>query len=1317
MTTNTKTRQQLKAYFVRNAIPTQGNFEDLIDAPLNQRDDGVFKQPGEPLGVVAAPGPQRRALRFYAPDAQEPDWIVSLSPAQNPADPATARPGLGLTNSTGLPRLFLDLATGHLSLGTNDPGPSRLHVEGNARVTGGLQVAGAPGLTVTGSLSVAGSTSLAGLTVSGPATLAALSAASLSVAGAASLGSLALSGTLTAASNLFVTAGNVGIGTNNPGANRLQVEGPTRIGGLLTASAGLTVTGATTLAALNAGTTALGTLTASGSTSLVALSTSGPVTVGTAQAPQTLAVTGATTLAALSTSGAVTIGTAQAPQNLAVTGTTALAALSTAGAVAVGTAQAPQNLAVTGTTTLAALSASGVVTAGSNLLVPAGNVAVGAASPGTSRLHVEGLTRINGNLGLGSDPGASRLHVEGSARVTGTLTVSGGVLADGGLNVAGPSTIAFGAPLRQLINLAGVSTGIGVQTNTLYLRSSTHFALYQGGTHADTELTPGAGGSAVLVVSSGNVGIGTATPSARLQVSGNASVSGGLSAGSLSLSGNALVSGLLGVGTNTPQVPLDVAGNARVTGSFSAGSLSAGATALSGRLTASAGLVVSGGLALAGPLSAPGDQPIHFQAAADDHRTLLRLHPDGPDDRESDWIVTLSADFESEGELSKVPGLCFTAPDGVPRLFIDQAGGNVGIGTTNLHQRLVVAGGAAFEGPIFASQVYSNDLLQVAGPATFGSTLQFQGANRQMVHLQGTLFGLGVQSNTLYLRSGRNFALYQGGVHDNTDLSAGAGGVPVLVVSNGNVGVGTTNPSARLHVSGAASVTGLVSASGGLNVSGGALVVPSNALGIGTTNPQASLDVQGNARVRDNLTLDPGVLNLTGTSRQMIHLGGASNGLGLQSSAAYLRYNSAFALFRGGAHSGTDLDPGAGGALTLVANSSGNVAIGAASPGTNRLHVEGNTQVSGNAQITGNIVVTGTATAAGGVIIPPLVGRVYTGRTGVQLRANQQQHVALPTFGAGVDFASGITIQAWVYPTTLGEFARIVELGNGLSRDNILFFIGADASLGCAVYQGTSAGVLWNQRTPVSVTTGGAPASFPGHLPQLTWTHVAMTVTPGVGLRFYLNGAPVHPSPLPILGPQNLARTVNYIGRSSWGNDPYFDGSIAEVAIFTGTQPIRTGPLAGNESGLVGYWRLDQSATASVAPTGTTALGGLSQPGFGTSLDYSEWRVAPTQGGWGRYSTNEYEVPGYYKDPNGFVHLRGLLARGQDNVNLNAWPGEPLFVLPCGFRPENRCIFTTISNTTTTTGRIDVAPNGLVSIVYGNTAWISLDGLSFRAHH
>lgn len=55
------------------------------------------------------------------------------------------------------------------------------------------------------------------------------------------------------------------------------------------------------------------------------------------------------------------------------------------------------------------------------------------------------------------------------------------------------------------------------------------------------------------------------------------------------------------------------------------------------------------------------------------------------------------------------------------------------------------------------------------GHMYFGSTI------RQMLNLYGTSYALGVQSSTLYFRSGSDFAFYVGGSHDNAARSAGGG--------------------------------------------------------------------------------------------------------------------------------------------------------------------------------------------------------------------------------------------------------------------------------------------------------------------------------------------------------------------------------------------------------------------------------------------------------------------------------------------------------------------------------------------------------------
>ena len=1304
MTTNTKTRQQLKAYFVKNAIPSEDNFEDLIDAPLNQRDDGVFRRPGEALGVFAEAEPQRRALRFFPAGALNPDWIVSLSPAQNPADLATARPGLGLTDAAGVPRLFLDLATGHLGLGTNDPGASRLHVVGDARVTGGLSVSGA--------LSISGPASLAALQVTGPLTLT----GPLNLTGALSAaGPLSASAGASVTGNLGVT-GRLGVGTLAPQGELEVITGGNGLDRLLLrrlshwdgVSTHATISGCMYLdphVPWSSGESRASIRYGLSGGAAPGVFWDVGVRPGNAFS---FAVNGATHQVWLHASGNVGIGTDNPGTNrlqvegntrvsgaLTVTGATSLAALATVGPLTVGTAQAPQPLTVTGATTLAALSTSGTVSVGGHFVVPAGNVGIGTNNSGINRLQVEGLTRINGNLGLGGDAGQNRLHVEGNALVTGALT------ANTSVNVGPAANIDFGAQPRQLLNLFNAEHGVGVQNfGVLYLRTAKHLALFQGGTHDSSAFSPGVGGAVPLVVRDGNVGLGTSDPGVnRLQVEGNTRLSGALTVTgaanltSLTTSGplnagatvtagaNLLVpTGSVGIGTANPGVNrLQVDGTTQIGGALNA----LGALNASGLVTAGAGLVVPSGNVGIGTVS---------------------------------------------------PGLNRLQVEGLTRI-----NGNLGLGADPGTSRLHVEGSARVTG-----------LLSVAGLGTDGGlavnagALTYFGPLRQMINLAGVGTGLGAQANTLYLRTGSNFAFYQNGTHDDAELSPGAGGTAVLVVRGGNVGIGTASPGARLQVAGTAAVTGALTASGGLSVSGGALVVPAGSVGIGTASPTSSLHVEGTTLLSGLVTLGSGLtiansnaLSFTGATSQRINLNGAAYGIGLQASTLYLRSFRNFALYQGGVHDNTDLSPGAGGTAAVVVDN-GNVGIGTP-PGASRLAVAGNTQISGGITATGvvnagalvttgivtagslltasqDLQVVGAAAVAGpvtlsnvltlgnAIVVPSTGGTILSGRRGLILNRNQQlqQHVVLPTIPATVNFATGVTIQAWVYINNFAEWARIVDLGNGPSSDNIAISIGANGSLRAVVYQGTNAG-NW---------VGASP---PATLPLRVWTHVAVTIGPVGGARMFVNGTRLTGlgTPFSVLTPLAVNRTSNLVGRSNWGlQDPHLDGSIAELSIWVGERPIVMTPLVGNEAGLVGYWKLDQNATPVVAPTGTTTLVGSPLPDFGPSYGADmRWCLPDFRPNWFNYESG-FPLAAYCRDALGYVHLRGLVRENPPAVRA-AGNSTVIFTLPPSYRPQAQSIFAV--DGTNAHARLDVAPNGDVVLVGGSTTHVTLDGITFQA--
>ncbi len=129
-------RETLKSYFVKNAVPTASNFEELIGAALNQRDDGLAKPPGEPLSLQADgdDNSQKKLLNLYRNfNDAKPAFGLALSPRSDPRNPASARAGLGITDGDGAPRLFIDQASGMVGVGTVAPG-AQLQVQGALRL-------------------------------------------------------------------------------------------------------------------------------------------------------------------------------------------------------------------------------------------------------------------------------------------------------------------------------------------------------------------------------------------------------------------------------------------------------------------------------------------------------------------------------------------------------------------------------------------------------------------------------------------------------------------------------------------------------------------------------------------------------------------------------------------------------------------------------------------------------------------------------------------------------------------------------------------------------------------------------------------------------------------------------------------------------------------------------------------------------------------------------------------------------------------------------------------------------------------------------
>jgi hypothetical protein len=157
-------------------------------------------------------------------------------------------------------------------------------------------------------------------------------------------------------------------------------------------------------------------------------------------------------------------------------------------------------------------------------------------------------------------------------------------------------------------------------------------------------------------------------------------------------------------------------------------------------------------------------------------------------------------------------------------------------------------------------------------------------------------------------------------------------------------------------------------------------------------------------------------------------------------------------------------------------------------------------------------------------------------------------HVTLPSgFNA---FPNGLTINAFVNFGNPTNWERIMDFGNGQASDNILFtraftsntlhfelFNGSTSRGSCQIANG----VLNNTIAQYTVTLNGSQCIM------------------------YRNGVILQTFSYAFL-PTNILRTVNYIGRSNWSADSYFESNIYTFQIYS--RPLTQAEILQNFNAL-----------------------------------------------------------------------------------------------------------------------------------------------------
>lgn len=132
------------------------------------------------------------------------------------------------------------------------------------------------------------------------------------------------------------------------------------------------------------------------------------------------------------------------------------------------------------------------------------------------------------------------------------------------------------------------------------------------------------------------------------------------------------------------------------------------------------------------------------------------------------------------------------------------------------------------------------------------------------------------------------------------------------------------------------------------------------------------------------------------------------------------------------------------------------------------------------------------------------------------------------------DFSQGFTAAAWVWYDVTNNNSRIMDFGNGQASDNIVF-----------ANSGTTTDLIFKVYTGA---TSGGTITAAGVIETGKWMHLAATVDMNGNAKIYKDGAMLASGTTAV--PASINRTQNWLGRSNWAGDSYFDGRLKDFEMW-----------------------------------------------------------------------------------------------------------------------------------------------------------------------
>jgi len=168
-----------------------------------------------------------------------------------------------------------------------------------------------------------------------------------------------------------------------------------------------------------------------------------------------------------------------------------------------------------------------------------------------------------------------------------------------------------------------------------------------------------------------------------------------------------------------------------------------------------------------------------------DH-TFIEFYPDGPTTRKG------YLGFPNAAENN----IRITNEIASGHIILETAGGNVGIGTTLPETQFHIFGGAGGG----------------SNPTSTSDLLTIENNNHNVINLISPTNRIGAIFFSDDIRARGRIVYDHGELNtDRMDFYTAGNNIRMTIDSSGNVGIGTTSPSTKLHVSGNARITGLVS--------------------------------------------------------------------------------------------------------------------------------------------------------------------------------------------------------------------------------------------------------------------------------------------------------------------------------------------------------------------------------------------------------------------------------------------------------------------------------------------------------------------------